>query len=461
MRRISGVLAAAAVAVMVLAGLSGLSGCAGPKRFPPVTDLPPPVDDDGGGFAAAPRLLGVGLAEGRTEVRAAAGGRAEVLGEDGAVLVRLDAGRALVCRRDGAAVAWEAGGRQGRAPTVRLAPSDPGDRVAFDDGEYRGGLLVIPTPNAVGLTVVNEVGLEAYLRGVVPWEIGRYQRDALAALEAQAVAARTYTVSHLGARRDRGFDVFADVMDQVYRGARDEDALCNEAIERTAGLVLRDGDAEIEAYYSACCGGVTSQVEDVWARGPRPYLVSHADAPPGGEPWCAGYRNFHWRESWSRGELEAILARTLPAYLDYASTEGRAAWAGTVFTPAGPGADPRRPGGLRDLVITGRTTSGRVAALEITTDAGTYRVRGDRTRWVLAPASGQPAILRSAMFDLELERVDGALRTIAARGRGYGHGIGLCQTGAVAMARAGRTAAQILAHYYPGAALVRVDGSGR
>ena len=97
-----------------------------------------------------------------------------------------------------------------------------------------------------------------------------------------------------------------------------------------------------------------------------------------------------------------------------------------------------------------------MARLDVVMASGVYSVRGDRVRWVLPPADGRPAILRSALFDLSLERSDGRLTGITASGRGYGHGIGLCQTGALEMARQGRSAEEILAHYYPGARLVRV-----
>ncbi|MFN2369608.1 MAG: SpoIID/LytB domain-containing protein [Candidatus Krumholzibacteriia bacterium] len=451
--------------VVVLCAAAGLAGCGGPKRLPPVVTEPEPRPVPVAPVApVVPRLLGVGLLEDSPQIAVAATGPAQVTdAADGRVLVRLAAAaEPLVVLRRGDGVAWAAAGAEGLAPAVRLVPADPSHLVTAGEEAYRGEFLVIPTPGrSTGLTLVNNIELEAYLQGVVPWEIGRHGRDALAALEAQAVAARTYTVSHLGARRDRGFDVFADVMDQVYRGARDEDPLCNEAIAATAGLVLRRDGAEIEAYYSACCGGVTSQVEEVWARKASPYLVSHKDGPPDGDPWCAGYRYFHWRETWAAAQLESILARTLPAYIEYATTNGREAWAGVPFTPRDGAADWRRPGGLLGLEILRRTTSGRVAELAVITDAGTYHVRGDRTRWVLVPASGRPAILRSALFDLELERTEGALRTVSARGRGYGHGIGLCQTGALAMARHGHSVDRILAHYYPGAVLVTAGGADR
>lgn len=467
MRRISRA-TAALLALAGLAVLAGLAGCGGPKRLPPVVIEPePPIGPaapDEPVAPAVPRLLGVGLAEDQVEVVVEATGPALVVDAgSGRSLARLAAaGRQLTVRRRGDGVAWYVTGEQGLAPAVRLVPADPSYLVVAGQEHYRGEFLVIPTPGrSTGLTLINDVELEAYLRGVVPWEIGRHGRDALAALEAQTVAARTYTVSHLGARRSRGFDVFSDVMDQVYKGARDEDPLCNEAVANTQGLVLRHGGVEIEAYYSACCGGVSSQVEEVWAREASPYLVSHPDGLPDGEPWCAGYRHYHWRETWTRAELETILARTLPQYLDYATAAGRAAWAGVPFTPRTAASDPRRPGGLRTLKIRGRTTSGRVAELAVVTDAGTYHVRGDRTRWVLVPATGRPAILRSALFDLELEREGDALRGVGIRGRGYGHGIGLCQSGALAMARHGHTVAEILAHYYPGTTLEPAGGAER
>jgi len=78
-------------------------------------------------------------------------------------------------------------------------------------------------------------------------------------------------------------------------------------------------------------------------------------------------------------------------------------------------------------------------------------VRGDRVRWVLVPASGNPAILRSAWFDIDLERRGERLVKVVLRGKGYGHGIGMCQHGALARAKAGQDFRAILAHYYPGA----------
>ncbi len=457
------------------------SGCTGPRRLPPVATSPRPRP----GVEALPTnpvpavtgepehpeapaipwlepaepllLLGVGLLEDKALLELRAEGAAWVRDADsGHTLAALDAGEPLLCRRDGDRVAWQAGDEDGSVRSVALQPIDPGFLVSAPGGSYRGEFLVIATPRGRGVTLVNNVELEDYLKGVVPWEIGRHDAGKFDALCAQAVAARTYTISHLGSRKARGFDVYATVMDQVYKGAADEDARCNEAIAATAPLVLRHGGREIEAYYSACCGGSSTAVSEVWPKDDRPYLVKRTDGPaPGGEAWCAGSTYYHWRETWSPRALEAILQRTLPDYVEYMAQEGRSRWGAPSFTPARGGA-AARPGSLRDLEIRRRTPSGRVAELAVVTDAGTYHVRGDRVRWVLTPASGSPAILRSALFELELVRDGDKLREVGVRGRGFGHGIGLCQTGALGMAAAGRSWRDILAHYYPGATLEEV-----
>ncbi len=445
------------VALMSLVLMSfGLGGCGGPKRTQPVETEPLPDLEPAAG---TPILLAIGLLEKEKSLELSVNGPALVLdGASGRRLARLDGPGKVVCRQDGRKVAWQAGGLRGTSETVILQPVDPGYRVIHGESEYRGEFLVRPTPGGGGLTLVNNLDLESYLRGVVPWEIGRHERNRLSALEAQAVAARTYTLSHLGTRKSRGFDLYASVQDQVYKGSADEDPLCNFAVENTAGLVLRFEGQEIEAYYSACCGGVSSNIEEVWARGPKPYLISKPDSPGGDEEaYCSTSRHFHWREVWTAKRLEEIMQKSLPEYVKYMTQPGRTDWAGPVFSPRDGSASADRPGGLRNLEILSRTTSGRVAQLAVTTDAGVYHVRGDRVRWVLKPSDGNPFILRSAMFEVELVRDGDHLVEVAARGRGYGHGIGLCQTGALVMAEQGNNVREILAHYYPGAVLDEVD----
>lgn len=462
-----GVLAAATV----VAG-----GCAGRRRGPvvvpppvvvapaPLPGSPAPTPADTLTPEAEPVLrraepvwLAIGLVSGKPRLELTAEAETELLGGEGArVLARLPAGAACVLEAGRGGVAWRGGGKNGvAAPPLLLRPVDPRHGLIWGDTPYGGEMRVLRPQS--GLTLINAVELEEYLRGVVPWEIGRPGEPGLAALEAQAVAARTYSLAHRGDRSSLGFDLWADVQDQVYHGRRGADRWCDLAVANTRGLVLRHGGREIEAYYCSTCGGRTSDVHEVWPREARPYLVSVADGPPDSS-WCRGSPLFRWEKSWSAADLERVLQRTLPEYLQWLSASpARRDWAGEGFAPARSGADARRPGRLRGLEIAERTSCGRVARLDIRTDAGVYRIRGDRVRWVLVPVEGRFSILESASFDLTVDKGrDGAPRRVSVAGRGFGHGVGLCQHGALAMARAGRSFREILAHYYPGARLEAV-----
>jgi len=446
--------------------LSAAMGCA-PHRGAWTSDRGPSAaarDARLAEWRAGPKLLRVGLASaldtavvelaGPAELHWLPGGRSPaghgMRAEPG--VWRLTAEAAT-----GSVVAWGPDGRGWRvdAPDhgLLVRPADPEAAIVVDGTPYAGDMAA--SVRGGRITLVNVVELETYLRGVVPWEIGRPGEPGLAALEAQSVAARTYTVSHLGARRDEGCDVWADTRDQVYRGLHGTDPWCDRAIANTAGLVLRSGGREIEAYYSSTCGGTTSAIEAVWPRPARGYLRAHDDRGRDGRAYCAASSQFTWEETWGADALTGILAASLPAYLDWVEASPlRGTWAGEVFRPAHAAARPDAPGALRDLRVLDRTPSGRVRTLLVRTEAGDYRVRGDRTRWVLAPDGGRFAILRSAWFDLEVRRDrDGRPVQVRAAGRGFGHGIGLCQNGALGMARLGASFRDILAHYYPGARL--------
>jgi stage II sporulation protein D len=100
-----------------------------------------------------------------------------------------------------------------------------------------------------------------------------------------------------------------------------------------------------------------------------------------------------------------------------------------------------------------RDRSGRVRRLAIVTDRSEFELFGDRIRWVLRPLQSRFGILRSTMFELELVRRDGRLVAVHARGGGFGHGVGMCQNGALGMSRQGHSVGEILEHYYPGTRL--------
>jgi SpoIID/LytB domain protein len=144
--------------------------------------------------------------------------------------------------------------------------------LAYDGQGYRGDLVVKRRGGA--LMVVNELPLDRYLRGVVPWEVPK--RWHAATYKAQAVAARTYALATLHPGDD--YDLLPDQRDQMYGGIRAERPETNLAIGATAGEVLTYGGRPIVAYYFSTSGGRTAAIKDVWPRArPTPYLVSVDD----------------------------------------------------------------------------------------------------------------------------------------------------------------------------------------
>ncbi len=155
------------------------------------------------------------------------------------------------------------------AEEVLVEPS--GDwPVAVGSRRYRGRLAV----RAVGVEalVVNQLNLESYLRGVVPVEMGPAQFPELNALKAQAVAARTYAVAHLGDHAEEGWDLCDTPACQVYRGFDAEHPLSDRAVRETASLIAVFNGRPIDAMYTSTCGGHTEDVGELFASREQPYL---------------------------------------------------------------------------------------------------------------------------------------------------------------------------------------------
>ena len=336
--------------------------------------------------------------------------------------------------------------RTTRGLQVRLAASgestDSPAAVVIDAGAaplsvggvwYSGRVLARPGDNG-GIDLINLVALETYLEGVVPYEIGEPGPDAYAAVEAQTVAARTYALSRMDLNRNQPFDVESGVMDQVYRGQEKQSRLASSAVHDTRGLALTYRGALCDAYYSATCGGHTSDIRTVWPDRPdAPFLHGSLDRPSGGtSSFCADARNFRWCYSFSGHALGNTLRQTLPALLNIPASS---------------------VGELVDMRIIQRTQSGRVWQLEIRTSTGTYNVQGDKIRRALMLDVQKGRILPSTMFDFEKHMSGDRLASVDIVGGGNGHGVGMCQNGAIGMAKRGYAYDMILQHYYPGSEL--------
>lgn len=308
--------------------------------------------------------------------------------------------------------------------------------VAWKGSHWRGRFKVFM--NARGkLTLVTRLALERYLAGVVPGEIGALSDSLIEAGRAQAVAARSYSLFYKGRRGSEGFDLYATVEDQFYSAVEAERPLATRCVESTRGLVsLYDGQP-IRANYCSTCGGITAEAWEAWPTDPYGYLVSHADEGPNGDH-CAASPQYRWREEWSADEFEANLTKFGPQF-------------GAPLPRGGVGQ-------LVDVRVVQRSRSGRVWWLEVETTTGVIRVHAHSMRQVLRRGGNANSILKSNLFKIGVRRDPVTRRALAvvASGSGSGHGVGLCQTGALAMAKLGKRGEAILEHYYPGAALERL-----
>ncbi len=328
--------------------------------------------------------------------------------------------------------------RRGSTITVH----DVGSGKALEDRSYRGQIYVAIDRNGK-LAVVNMVGESDLLCGLVPAEI--YASAPSEALKAQAIAARGQLLAKIGARHlDDPFLLCADEHCQVYAGTSREDERTNLAVERTIGRVLmRPNETQlVDTVYSANCGGHTEDNERVWPSPADPQLRGKAD-PKLPEPF---------RDGIDANNLAAFLAESHDSYSR--PPEGKLAgsyrWT-TAIDPSAVAGNPHVPadvGKLLKLEVKARGRSGRATEVELAFAKQSVTIHGElKIRQALGG-------LKSSMFVVEPKQDEHG--RLVLRGGGHGHGVGLCQHGAIGMAAAGKSYGPILNHYYPGSKIVRL-----
>lgn len=312
-----------------------------------------------------------------------------------------------------------------------------GARLGWNGKLWRGRFKVFLGPRGK-LTLVTRLSLERYLLGVVPGEIGALKDSLLEAGRAQAVAARSYSLFYRGRRASEGFDLYASVEDQVYGPLESERPLATRCVQTTAGLVAHSRGAPIRANYSSTCGGISAEAWEAWPTGALEYLESHPDRGVGEGDHCARSPQYRWREEWTAGDFIANVMRFAPQHGLALPAEGL--------------------GELIDVSVAARSRSGRVWRLRVETTQGELLIPAHVLRQVLRRSANPAMIMRSSLFKIAVRRESSSRRALAvvASGAGNGHGVGLCQTGALAMASRGADARRILLHYYNGADLDRL-----
>ncbi len=305
---------------------------------------------------------------------------------------------------------------------ARVAPDGNGLRI---DGRSAGKRWVVPGPGphragghwvrgsvaverrGAGLRVINRVPLESYVAGTLGSEV--YSRWHPDTLRAQAVVTRTYALYRRARRGAQGFDVESDTSSQVYGGVDAENPAVARAVADTRSEVLLwNGEPILAAFHSAS-GGRTASAEEVWGDA-LPYLRSAVVEGEEDSP------DTYWRVRFSRTHLARSLA------------------------PLG-----LRLGAVRETRVDARTSSGRAARIVLTGSGGSGHVTARALRAALGDS-----IIRSTLF--EIREIGGDVVFV---GSGHGHGVGMSQWGAQAMAERGADYRAILAAFYPGTTLER------
>lgn len=321
---------------------------------------------------------------------------------------------ALLAAGQSYAVRWQNGafliGREKlRGEVLTIRPSTKADgagEFTLNGRRYRGALEL--RHKGGGLTAVNIVPVDGYLRSVVPEEMP--VDWPVEAIKAQSVAARSFALASRGRHASEGYDLCTTTHCQLYTGTAAEKSASNAAIKATRGEVLTYGGKPIEALFHTDSGGMTENSEDVWGSH-VPYLRAAKDTPAKTMPWT---------KTISRADLERKLA-------------AKGHDIGKVRSIA-----------LSPLTIgraaKDRTASGRVKTMTVKGTKGTVTLSGTTWRSLLG--------LKSTLFDAKLTK-----DAVTFTGYGSGHGLGISQWGAERMAAKGASYAEILHHYYTGTTL--------
>lgn len=298
-----------------------------------------------------------------------------------------------------------------------LTSLEPGRFLALDGQELAPKAVIYPSGGA--LTVIAYLPLESYLAGVLAGEVP-YARWHPEALKAQAVASRSYALFQMKSRAREAYDVEADVMSQVFKSGQHHEPVLEQATSATRGLVVTYQGRLFPAYFHSTSGGHTEDVASVF-----PEQASIAPLAGARSPFSSISPVYTWTATLDKEALRGKLA-------------------------AAPEVNGQPVGALRDLrFLTSARSPRRAEVVEVIHANGSFRLPANRFR--LIAGAGQ---LRSVWIDRTIDRGS----AFEFQGRGFGHGVGMCQYGSQGMAQQGYRFEQILGLYYPGADMTKLYG---
>jgi stage II sporulation protein D len=298
-----------------------------------------------------------------------------------------------------------------------LRPPDNEGVIDLNGKRYRGEIQISISGSSID--IINVLTIEDYVKGVLSKEmpLGKNEEN-LEALKALAVCVRSYAIKKMKDGK-LYFDIYADTRDQVYGGVDAEHPVSNKAADETRNLILKYDNKIATVFYHSTCGGYTASAQNVFTSKEIPYLVSVKD---GSGPNCRISPRYEWEETYTREKIIERLKKF--SLLDNKN-----------YT-------------LEDISVLSRFSSGRVHELEIEVvndydEEKIIALLGNEIRSVVRTADNK-SILWSTMFDVELNPDE-----VILLGKGFGHGVGMCQWGAISLSQNGWDYNEILELYYP------------
>ncbi len=297
---------------------------------------------------------------------------------------------------------------------IRFVPKkDVTIQVRNQERRYRGMIDVIRKKEG-HLIIVNTIELEDYIKGVLYHEVSH--RWSMEALKVQAVCARTYALYQMKVNLKKDFDVTSDIYSQVYGGRNSERFRTNLAVEKTQGQILMYQDKILPTYYHATCGGYTEDVKELWEHDLAPLKGVRCD-------FCTHSPHYLWKRNFRSKDIQDQLNQ-----LGY------------------------KIGLIKEIQIIEQNKSGRVKKLQILDrDGKAITISGKDFRSLVGPNH-----LKSNNYVVEMK---GYYFNVI--GKGWGHGVGMCQWGSFGMSTRQYKYKEILQYYYPGSYLVDLQTSQR
>jgi len=345
-----------------------------------------------------------------------------VVKSDGEPVVEINAKNKIGLKAKDGKIELTIGKKSYTRDNFTLLPSTASGSIDFDGKKYPDSIKIISKEDKILL--INYVGFDNYVMCVISAEMGNLtKKENLEALKALSLCVKCFVIDNLKESKTN-FDVYNDIKDQLFNGIGNINSNVREAYDSTKNLFLTYQNELAQVYYFSSCGGYTENCVNVLPNCSSPYLIGVKD---GDEPYCRISPSFSWEETYTKKQIVKFLVDS--KYIE----EGN--WK------------------LKEFSVQSRYASGRISELLIVVENKNgerkeFVLSGNKIRYVIK--TNKDGILKSANFDIEAKYINQEIDAVKLKGKGNGHGVGLCQWGAIGQARAGRKFDDILRHYFPG-----------